>query len=72
LIEHDLFGKPVSTFPDHALASDVLEAAASTVNDDLPLPAVLRERVRGQPIVWRKLPLPVNGERESDGERESK
>jgi hypothetical protein len=21
LIEHDLFGKPVSTFPDHALAS---------------------------------------------------
>jgi hypothetical protein len=23
LIEHDLFGKPVSTFPDHALAGHV-------------------------------------------------
>jgi hypothetical protein len=24
LFEHDLFGKPVSTFPDHALADHVL------------------------------------------------
>jgi hypothetical protein len=23
LIEHDLFGKPLHTFPDHALVSDV-------------------------------------------------
>jgi hypothetical protein len=28
LLEHDLFGKPVSTFPDHALGAERLRPAA--------------------------------------------
>jgi hypothetical protein len=29
LFEHDLFGKPVSTFPDHALIRNVLVAGVA-------------------------------------------
>jgi hypothetical protein len=34
LVEHDLFGKPASTFPDHALAEhDLFGKPASTFPD---------------------------------------
>jgi hypothetical protein len=29
LFEHDLFGKPASTFPDHALAGNYIELLLS-------------------------------------------
>jgi hypothetical protein len=30
-LEHDLFGKPVATFPDHALGSSMMLTWAATI-----------------------------------------
>jgi hypothetical protein len=36
LLAHDLFGKPVSTFPDHALAASAYQAYLSPALPAIP------------------------------------
>jgi hypothetical protein len=42
-VEHDLFGKPVSTFPDHALQHDV--EAQRLRQQPLPIVEAVGERI---------------------------
>jgi hypothetical protein len=55
-MEHDLFGKPVSTFPDHALRGSRLQRAG-----EAPIFAAIRERQETQEGSARGGPVPQAG-----------
>jgi hypothetical protein len=76
LIEHDLFGKPVSTFPDHALAMQrrlVAQRRREAVQAGVAIPLAL-QRLDGRDDVLavgsrRAVPLPDQMQLGIEGQR---